>query len=374
MLYINNTKISDIKLNNRNISKVYLNNILVFQKKYYFTFDSESAGWDKGEWSPEGIFVRPKYHYTVTYYYYNYNNTYTEVDKTPEENQYDTELYLNYIVPDSDLVYDGKTYILDNDRSVLKIYITSDETKNKIMVYFDVDIWDEKSETPINSPDGIPDKLQSVVNYSLNNSTYGSIQKTRQVLTINNGKINISNVATAKTDGKFEYWEIGTEKIYTSILNKEIALSSAQILFCKAYFSKVENKLSIQKVSGAQYGFVLNSSGYYESQNKGINSSYSLCKISIECTTVCNVKITYINSGENKYDFGILGKLDTPLSLSNTVDSTYALSLKGQSSTTAETYTYSNISAGNHEIYIKYRKDVSGSSGNDSLQFKAEFV
>lgn len=144
MLYINNTKISDIKLNNRNISKVYLNNILVFQKKYYFTFDSESAGWDKGEWSPEGIFVRPKYHYTVTYYYYNYNNTYTEVDKTPEENQYDTESYLNYIVPDSDLVYDGKTYILDNDRSVLKIYITSDETKNKIMVYFDVDIWDEK--------------------------------------------------------------------------------------------------------------------------------------------------------------------------------------------------------------------------------------
>lgn len=50
MLYINNTKISDIKLNNRNISKVYLNNKLVYKKIYYFSFDKDGAGWDQGIW------------------------------------------------------------------------------------------------------------------------------------------------------------------------------------------------------------------------------------------------------------------------------------------------------------------------------------
>ena len=46
----------------------------------------------------------------------------------------------------------------------------------------------------------------------------------------------------------------------------------------------------------------------------------------------------------------------------------YTISLKTQR------YIYSNISAGEHYIYIKYRKDSSGNSFNDSLQFKVEIV
>lgn len=128
------------------------------------------------------------------------------------------------------------------------------------------------------------------------------------------------------------------------------------------------------------YKFTLNEdTGYYVSGNKGKPSSYSLCQVNINIPY--NNYIMYvdcINSGESDYDFGILSNLNQSLVNSYTADTSTTLvkkSFKGLSSTSVQTVSYdlSVLSAGNHFIQIKYRKDSSGNSGNDSLQFKIRF-
>ena len=123
--------------------------------------------------------------------------------------------------------------------------------------------------------------------------------------------------------------------------------------------------------SSYTYTFVQNANGYYESNNKGKDNSFAMCKLSFVVEETSNVSISYINSGEANYDFGIFSNLDTTLQANNNEDtSNVKKSCKGDSSTAIRTLTYSNVSVGEHFIYIKFRKDGSSSSGNDSLQFK----
>lgn len=122
-------------------------------------------------------------------------------------------------------------------------------------------------------------------------------------------------------------------------------------------------------VDDASYGFSINSSGYWESQNKGVDSSAALCRVKFELLEETTVLFECINYAEAKYDFGLLGLVDTALSTDSTADSSVALSFKGSSSTSIQTYTYT-IGAGSHFVDVKFRKDSSSSSNNDSLQFK----
>ena len=126
-----------------------------------------------------------------------------------------------------------------------------------------------------------------------------------------------------------------------------------------------------ETVSGASYGFTLNSNGYYESTNKKVSNSAAVCKINFNFEKETVVKFDIINSGESNYDYGILGKVDKVLATSNTSDSLslYAWIGKGKSSASIVKVNYT-IPAGEHFIYMKYRKNGSGNNGNDSLQFK----
>lgn len=124
------------------------------------------------------------------------------------------------------------------------------------------------------------------------------------------------------------------------------------------------------------YGFALNANGYYESTNKGKASSWALCKVTINTPSAFTLTIPYISSGENSYDYGIFGQLDTELANSYTDDGATGsakvkLNCKGQASTDVKQVSY-DIPAGEHFIEIKYRKDGSGNQGNDSLQFKID--
>lgn len=128
------------------------------------------------------------------------------------------------------------------------------------------------------------------------------------------------------------------------------------------------------------YGFYLNDSDYYESNNKGVNNSYAVCRVRLYNNydggqMPANVYIDCINSGEANYDFGIIGRRNCSLSLSISVDSSsyYIKSFKGSSSTSVQTVTYSNFGSSGDYFDIKYRKDGSSHSGNDSLQFKIRF-
>ena len=128
---------------------------------------------------------------------------------------------------------------------------------------------------------------------------------------------------------------------------------------------------TVEKPSGATYGFSLNANSYYESTNKGVNSSYAMAKLNFTTDGSYKLYLDCINYAETNYDFGILSELDKTLQMSDNVDSTNVKrSFKGSSSANVQTVDYGQIAQGSHYIYIKFRKDSSASSNKDSLQFK----
>lgn len=134
------------------------------------------------------------------------------------------------------------------------------------------------------------------------------------------------------------------------------------------------------QVSGASYGFNLNSStGYYVSTNNGVSQSASVARLNMDFESSCIVTIQYINYAEENYDYGMFGKLDTAVATdgltassgtSTPSDSTsnYQLAMASNSAN-AQTISYT-VPAGEHFIDIKYGKDNSSDSNNDSLQWK----
>lgn len=126
---------------------------------------------------------------------------------------------------------------------------------------------------------------------------------------------------------------------------------------------------AVEEVSGASYGFALNSEGYYESNNKGRGNSAALCKVVFNLPKAATVTFQCINYAETKYDYGILGNVDSTLSTSYSVDRSYKHSFKGKQMPTVQEVSY-QMEAGEHFVYVKYRKDSSVNRNNDSLQFK----
>lgn len=134
-----------------------------------------------------------------------------------------------------------------------------------------------------------------------------------------------------------------------------------------------ENSFEVVAISGASYGFALNSNGYYESNNKGVNNSAAVCRVNIHAAKACTVTFKCINYAESNYDFGLLGVIDKEQNTGYSDTSTNVQkSFKGSSKSSVQTYAYTNVAAGDHFIDVKYRKDSSQSSNNDTLQFKVE--
>ena len=128
------------------------------------------------------------------------------------------------------------------------------------------------------------------------------------------------------------------------------------------------------------YGFAL-SNGYYVSQNKGVNKTAAVCRISFVLPVASTVTFTYINYAEESYDFGVFGNLDTALSTTyysagsggaTITDSSYKLACNSSTynKSTTQTLTYSNVAAGEHYIDVKYSKDDASAAHNDTLQFQ----
>ena len=129
---------------------------------------------------------------------------------------------------------------------------------------------------------------------------------------------------------------------------------------------------TVSKISNASYGFALNANGYYESQNKGIKSSYAICRVNLNVTKTCDITFDVINYAESSYDYAIMGNMDVALSLSASADSSYKKSFKGLQSAEVVNVTYSGVTAGTHYIDIKFIKDSSQDSNYDSVQFKIQ--
>lgn len=133
---------------------------------------------------------------------------------------------------------------------------------------------------------------------------------------------------------------------------------------------------TVTDVEGASYNFTLNSNGYYESTNKKVANSAALCKLDItDLEDTTKIIFDCINSGESSYDFGMISKINTTLSTTNSEDSASNLfvNFKGKSSTNVVTKTYPISAVAACFFTLKFRKDNSSDSGNDSLQFKVRF-
>jgi hypothetical protein len=147
--------------------------------------------------------------------------------------------------------------------------------------------------------------------------------------------------------------------------------ANSQTFSVTVYETLPEYTYSVEAIDGVTYGFALNDNNYYESTNKAIDSSFALCKLVFNSNGVQRLYLDCISSGETTYDFGILSNVDTTLNADAKADSTNVFkSFKGQPSLAVQTLDYGTIETGEHFIYIKYIKDSSNSSGNDSLQFK----
>ena len=126
------------------------------------------------------------------------------------------------------------------------------------------------------------------------------------------------------------------------------------------------------------YPFSYNSStGYYVSTNKAVSSSYSLCQIDIKTTSAAKMYVDCISYGQSTADYGILSVLGQELGTNNnsatSTSSTVYHTFYGKSSSSVQTVVYNLPQNMTDFIQIKYRKDSSSSSYNDTLQFKIRF-
>ena len=141
---------------------------------------------------------------------------------------------------------------------------------------------------------------------------------------------------------------------------------------------------TVETASGASYGFELNSSGYYVSQNKGVSKTAAVCVVHFHLPVSATVTFSYINYAEAGYDFGVFGDID--IELSNNyyaagssgamiTDSHYKLACNTSAHNTSSVQTLSyEMDAGDHDIYVKYSKDDASDDNNDTLQFKVSIT
>ena len=137
---------------------------------------------------------------------------------------------------------------------------------------------------------------------------------------------------------------------------------------------------SYSVVNVGTYGFAL-SNGYYVSNNKGVDKSAAVCRVDFHLPVSADITFSYINYAEASYDFGVFGNVDVALSNNyyaagsngaTITDSSYkkACNTSNDNTSSVRTLTYSNVSSGDHSIWVKFSKDDGSASGNDTLQFQ----
>lgn len=163
----------------------------------------------------------------------------------------------------------------------------------------------------------------------------------------------------------FDYAAVDNLNIHIAVDGKDIACDMSVSL--KYLDHDLYLEYEVIHVSG--YRFTEQSDGYWKSGNGGINSSYSLCKLTFRTSSPI-VYLDCYNSGENGCDFGIVSNLDCVLSSSTNVDSGSTVKRNFNGFNGNETLEYSIDDADEHFIYCKFRKDGSVHSGADCFKFK----
>lgn len=249
--------------------------------------------------------------------------------------------------------------LIPTDFPVLSVKVVTTGTKSSsknasngyirvTQIYLELDYEETGSVVP-DIPTEDPTKTYHSVTISSINATTNPSNGTIRVLQGDNQTITINP----------------TDPILTLALDNGVDITNQLV------GGVVSNTYTVSTPSGASYGFNLNNNSYYESTNQGRANSAALARVNLNLETDCVVTFSYINYAEATYDYGIFGRIDTALSTSSTADSNPYLACSANSANTSnvQTLTY-QVSAGNHFIDVKYRKDGYTDSYNDSLQFK----
>ena len=150
------------------------------------------------------------------------------------------------------------------------------------------------------------------------------------------------------------------------------------------FTQRTDARESYSVVNVGTYGFAL-SNGYYVSQNKGVDKSAAVCRVDFHLPVSADITFSYINYAEASYDFGVFGNVDVALTNSYypagssgaTISETSykkACNTSSDSTSSVKTLTYSDVSSGDHSIWVKYSKDDASASGNDTLQFQVSIT
>jgi hypothetical protein len=137
------------------------------------------------------------------------------------------------------------------------------------------------------------------------------------VISSDESKISVSNIQSNVDNISFNITSYDVEDevdiTITAAYNNTTFMKIINLLIQRAPTYTVENL-------NTDYTFVLNSNGYYESNNKNKDNTFAICKVNIDAPYDCKMYVDCINYAESKYDFGILSNLNTELSFKNTED------------------------------------------------------
>lgn len=146
------------------------------------------------------------------------------------------------------------------------------------------------------------------------------------------------------------------------------------------FVEKTDDPASYEVENVGEYGFDLNSNGYYVSNNKGISKTAAVSRVNFSVPVSATVTFTFINYAEQGYDFGVFGNIDTALNTNyypagssgaTISDSSYRLACNTSTYNNSSTHTLTyEMSAGEHFIDVKYSKDDASDANYDTLQFK----
>lgn len=193
-------------------------------------------------------------------------------------------------------------------------------------------------------------------------------------ITVNN---STSATVTASESNPLE----GTDVEIRSDTLTDITITDNGVDVTSQFTARSETAESYTVNNIGTYGFNLNSStGYYTSNNKGVDKSAALCRVDFHVPVAATITFTYINYAEQGYDFGVFGNIDVALSDNyyaagssgaTITDSSYkrACNTSSYNTSSVQTLTYS-MAAGDHSIWVKFSKDDGSASNNDTLQFK----
>ena len=133
------------------------------------------------------------------------------------------------------------------------------------------------------SSDNVVLSFNTSESMSLDYILYSTDTPSITVVSDNTSVATVSDIVTNDTSINFNINALSID----GSSNITITLTAGTISYTTTFIVKVfevipPNNYTVDDVDNANYGFILNNDGYYESGNKGIGYSYAICKLNIQ--------------------------------------------------------------------------------------------